>query len=124
MAEPQSQKLISQFRKNYYFLFSKIIFWPYFLGYQQLWSVYFFTLLGIPRTNSIGRVSDAGANVADSLPNSEEAIRRGEYVIIRSLIRVLEVIFFFVLPLVGLFLPLNSARVNFSSIDAMSSGWC
>ncbi|XP_050251484.1 uncharacterized protein LOC126698360 isoform X1 [Quercus robur] len=45
---------------------------------------------GIPRINSIGRVSDSGANVADHLPNSEEAIRRGEYAVIRSLIRVLE----------------------------------
>ncbi|KAM3683231.1 hypothetical protein ACB098_12G130800 [Castanea mollissima] len=45
---------------------------------------------GIPRINSIGRVSDSGANVADRLPNSEEAIRRGEYAVIRSLIRVLE----------------------------------
>ncbi|KAG6704370.1 hypothetical protein I3843_07G126100 [Carya illinoinensis] len=45
---------------------------------------------GIPRTNSIGRVFDAGANVVDHLPNSEDAIRRGEYAVIRSLIRVLE----------------------------------
>ncbi|XP_041022066.1 paladin isoform X2 [Juglans microcarpa x Juglans regia] len=45
---------------------------------------------GIPRTNSIGRVCDLGANVVDHLPNSEEAIRRGEYAVIRSLIRVLE----------------------------------
>uniref|UniRef100_A0A2P2MFN3 Uncharacterized protein MANES_01G236800 n=1 Tax=Rhizophora mucronata TaxID=61149 RepID=A0A2P2MFN3_RHIMU len=45
---------------------------------------------GIPRTNSIGRVFDSGSNVTDALPNSEEAIRRGEYVVIRSLTRVLE----------------------------------
>ncbi|KAJ4969553.1 hypothetical protein NE237_016254 [Protea cynaroides] len=45
---------------------------------------------GIPRTNSIGKVFDAGSNVTDNLPNSEEAIRRGEYAVIRSLIRVLE----------------------------------
>ncbi|XP_021661045.1 uncharacterized protein LOC110650395 isoform X2 [Hevea brasiliensis] len=45
---------------------------------------------GIPRTNSIGRVFDAGSTVADNLPNSEEAIRRGEYAVIRSLTRVLE----------------------------------
>lgn len=55
-------------------------------------AVYFFTLLGIPRSNSIGRVSEAGTNVADNLPHSEEAIRRGEYAVIRSLIRVLEVL--------------------------------
>ncbi|OAY62029.1 paladin isoform X1 [Manihot esculenta] len=45
---------------------------------------------GIPRSNSIGRVFDAGSTVADNLPNSEEAIRRGEYAVIRSLTRVLE----------------------------------
>ncbi|KAI9181243.1 hypothetical protein LWI28_012811 [Acer negundo] len=45
---------------------------------------------GIPKSNSIGRVSDSGSNVTDNLPNSEEAIRRGEYAVIRSLIRVLE----------------------------------
>ncbi|KAL5539852.1 hypothetical protein UlMin_045473 [Ulmus minor] len=45
---------------------------------------------GIPRTNSIGKVSDSAANAADHVPNSEEAIRRGEYAVIRSLIRVLE----------------------------------
>ncbi|KAF9620477.1 hypothetical protein IFM89_013094 [Coptis chinensis] len=45
---------------------------------------------GIPRTNSIGKVFDTGSDVTDSLPNSEDAIRRGEYAVIRSLIRVLE----------------------------------
>ncbi|XP_010245398.1 PREDICTED: paladin isoform X2 [Nelumbo nucifera] len=45
---------------------------------------------GIPRTNSIGKVSDAGSDITDNFPNSEEAIRRGEYAVIRSLIRVLE----------------------------------
>ncbi|KAK8630439.1 hypothetical protein V6N13_079231 [Hibiscus sabdariffa] len=45
---------------------------------------------GIPRSDSIGRVFDSGPNVTDNLPNSEEAIRRGEYAVIRSLIRVLE----------------------------------
>ncbi|KAL6225589.1 hypothetical protein ACLB2K_004438 [Fragaria x ananassa] len=45
---------------------------------------------GIPRTNSIGKVSDSSVIVADNLPNSENAIRRGEYAVIRSLIRVLE----------------------------------
>ncbi|XVF22236.1 hypothetical protein REPUB_Repub12eG0156200 [Reevesia pubescens] len=33
---------------------------------------------------------ESGSNVTDNLPNSEEAIRRGEYAVIRSLIRVLE----------------------------------
>ncbi|PPR88868.1 hypothetical protein GOBAR_AA31816 [Gossypium barbadense] len=45
---------------------------------------------GIPRNDSIGRVSDYASNVTDNLPNSEDAIRRGEYAVIRSLIRVLE----------------------------------
>uniref|UniRef100_A0A5B7CA18 Paladin n=1 Tax=Davidia involucrata TaxID=16924 RepID=A0A5B7CA18_DAVIN len=45
---------------------------------------------GIPRTNSIGKVSDSGSSVTDNFLNSEEAIRRGEYAVIRSLIRVLE----------------------------------
>ncbi|XP_057718159.1 uncharacterized protein LOC130932763 [Arachis stenosperma] len=45
---------------------------------------------GIPRSNSIGRISQSMTNIADHLPNSEEAIRRGEYGVIRSLIRVLE----------------------------------
>ncbi|KAK6803962.1 hypothetical protein RDI58_001746 [Solanum bulbocastanum] len=45
---------------------------------------------GIPRSNSIGRVSDCMSNLNDTLANSEEAIRRGEYTVIRSLIRVLE----------------------------------
>ncbi|XVE73576.1 hypothetical protein DITRI_Ditri11bG0129700 [Diplodiscus trichospermus] len=45
---------------------------------------------GIPRTNSIGRVFESGSNVTDNLPNSKEAIRRGEYAVIRSLMRVLE----------------------------------
>lgn len=45
---------------------------------------------GIPRSNSIGRVSDCISNLNDTLANSEEAIRRGEYTVIRSLIRVLE----------------------------------
>ncbi|RDX75322.1 Paladin, partial [Mucuna pruriens] len=45
---------------------------------------------GIPRSNSVGRVSQCLTNVADHMPNSEEAIRRGEYTVIRSLIRVLE----------------------------------
>ncbi|KAH6768947.1 metal ion-binding protein [Perilla frutescens var. frutescens] len=45
---------------------------------------------GIPRTNSMGRVSDLSSSISIELPNSEESIRRGEYAVIRSLIRVLE----------------------------------
>ncbi|KAM0939392.1 putative protein-tyrosine phosphatase [Dioscorea sansibarensis] len=44
---------------------------------------------GIHDTNFIGEV-DSVADVADNTTNSEEAIRRGEYAVIRSLIRVLE----------------------------------
>lgn len=49
-------------------------------------------LLGIPRTNSIGKVSVYGSNTSDNMINTEEALRRGEYTVIRSLIRVLEVL--------------------------------
>lgn len=45
---------------------------------------------GIPRTNSMGKIADFGSSVTDNLPNSEETIHRGEYPVIRSLIRVLE----------------------------------
>ncbi|XP_078444624.1 metal ion-binding protein isoform X2 [Wolffia australiana] len=47
---------------------------------------------GIPRTSSIGKIFSGGAAAAagDNIPDSEEAIRRGEYAVIRSLIRVLE----------------------------------
>ncbi|KAL3531572.1 hypothetical protein ACH5RR_010894 [Cinchona calisaya] len=53
----------------------------------------YFNRLGvsaIPRTNSIGKVSDCFSSITDNLPNSEEAFLRGEYAVIRSLIRVLE----------------------------------
>lgn len=46
--------------------------------------------LGIPRTSSIGKVFYAGNDVDDYSPSSEEAILRGEYAVIRSLVRVLE----------------------------------
>ncbi|KAI3732551.1 hypothetical protein L1987_63757 [Smallanthus sonchifolius] len=45
---------------------------------------------GIPRINSIGKVSLCGSNASDNMLNTEEALRRGEYTVIRSLIRVLE----------------------------------
>ncbi|KAK4406864.1 hypothetical protein Sango_0267400 [Sesamum angolense] len=45
---------------------------------------------GIPRTNSMGKVSDCCSTITPDLPNTEESIRRGEYAVIRSLIRVLE----------------------------------
>ncbi|CAN6317707.1 unnamed protein product [Urochloa humidicola] len=45
---------------------------------------------GIPRTGSIGKVFYAGNDVDDYMPSSEEAMLRGEYAVIRSLVRVLE----------------------------------
>ncbi|XP_078171859.1 metal ion-binding protein isoform X2 [Carex rostrata] len=45
---------------------------------------------GIPRTSSIGQVFATANYVPDNTPDSEEAIRRGEYSVIRSLARVLE----------------------------------
>ncbi|KAL6500192.1 hypothetical protein OROHE_025558 [Orobanche hederae] len=45
---------------------------------------------GIPRTNSMGKVSGCSSSIASDLPDSEESIRKGEYAVIRSLIRVLE----------------------------------
>ncbi|KQK14315.1 paladin [Brachypodium distachyon] len=45
---------------------------------------------GIPRTSSIGKVFYAVNDVDDFSPSSEEAILRGEYAVIRSLVRVLE----------------------------------
>ncbi|PIN20116.1 hypothetical protein CDL12_07213 [Handroanthus impetiginosus] len=45
---------------------------------------------GIQRTNSMGKVSDCSSSITSDLPSSEESIRRGEYAVIRSLIRVLE----------------------------------
>lgn len=46
---------------------------------------------GIPRTSSTGQVHDLAEESMDEVPDSEEACRRGEYTVIRSLIRVLEV---------------------------------
>ncbi|XP_073150432.1 uncharacterized protein [Henckelia pumila] len=45
---------------------------------------------GIQRTLSMGKISDCSSRITDDLPNSAESIRRGEYAVIRSLIRVLE----------------------------------
>ncbi|PWA70401.1 hypothetical protein CTI12_AA289430 [Artemisia annua] len=45
---------------------------------------------GIPRINSIGQVSRFGSNATDNMLNTDEALLRGEYTVIRSLIRVLE----------------------------------
>lgn len=49
-------------------------------------------MIGIPRSNSVGTISQSATNATDNLPDSEEAVRRGEYAVIRSLIRVLEVL--------------------------------
>lgn len=53
--------------------------------------ILFSNKIGIPRTNSIGKISESSEIVGNNLPSSEDAIRRGEYAVIRSLIRVLEV---------------------------------
>ncbi|KAK8954830.1 hypothetical protein KSP39_PZI001610 [Platanthera zijinensis] len=45
---------------------------------------------GIPRIHSIGKIYNTGVDVTDNMPNSEEAAQRGEYSVIRSLVRVLE----------------------------------
>ncbi|KAH9319094.1 hypothetical protein KI387_020863 [Taxus chinensis] len=45
---------------------------------------------GIRRTCSVGRILESESDVIDDIPDSEEALRRGEYTVIRSLIRVLE----------------------------------
>ncbi|KAF9688002.1 hypothetical protein SADUNF_Sadunf02G0151800 [Salix dunnii] len=56
---------------------------------------------GIQRTNSVGRIFDFSLNVNEYSPNSEEALRRGEYAVIRSLIRVLEHLAFFEIELIS-----------------------
>lgn len=82
-----------------------------------------FVILGIPRMNSIGKISDCGSTVADNLPNSEEALSRGEYAVIRSLIRVLEVVWrTFILILHG---P-EFQQLNFTIVLVCDFvlGWC
>lgn len=61
-----------------------------YLEFLDVWA--FLCAAGIPRTGSIGKVFYAGNDVDDYMPSSEEAILRGEYAVIRSLVRVLEVI--------------------------------
>lgn len=39
----------------------------------------------------MGKISGCCSRITDDLPNSEDSIRRGEYTVIRSLMRVLEV---------------------------------
>lgn len=58
----------------------------------------------------MGKVSDFSSSITSELSNSEESIRRGEYAVIRSLIRVLEV------PDNSLFLlPFFAVNIFFSS---------
>ncbi|CAM6102777.1 unnamed protein product [Calypogeia fissa] len=45
---------------------------------------------GIPRTSSTGLVHELAEEAMDEVPDPEEACRRGEYTVIRSLVRVLE----------------------------------
>ncbi|KAG8389637.1 hypothetical protein BUALT_Bualt02G0249700 [Buddleja alternifolia] len=63
----------------YLFLFSRI-----------MWQTVSDVFIGIARTTSMGKISDCCSSVTYDIPNSEESIRRGEYAVIRSLIRVLE----------------------------------
>ncbi|CAM6085710.1 unnamed protein product [Calypogeia fissa] len=44
----------------------------------------------IPRTSSTGLVHELAEEAMDEVPDPEEACRRGEYTVIRSLVRVLE----------------------------------
>lgn len=56
-----------------------------------LWCIMLNKDQGFPINNSFGRIFKDGENSAINLPNPEEAIRRGEYAVVRSLIRVLQV---------------------------------
>lgn len=55
---------------------------------------------GMTRSSSLGHVLQAG-ELCNDVPDSEEAIRRGEYTVIRSLIRVLEVILWSICTYLG-----------------------
>jgi hypothetical protein len=56
-------------------------------------SLCFEIFAGLPRSSSMGQILEAPKEVIYDMPDSEEALRRGEYTVIRSLIRVLEVSF-------------------------------
>lgn len=45
---------------------------------------------GLPRSSSMGMIHEARDEMLYEVPDTEEALRRGEYTVIRSLIRVLE----------------------------------
>lgn len=46
---------------------------------------------GLPRSSSMGMIHEARDEMLYEVPDTEEALRRGEYTVIRSLVRVLEV---------------------------------
>jgi protein-tyrosine phosphatase len=45
---------------------------------------------GLPRSSSMGMIHEARDEMLYDVPDTEEALRRGEYTVIRSLVRVLE----------------------------------
>lgn len=49
------------------------------------------TFAGLPRSSSMGMIHEARDEMLYDVPDTEEALRRGEYTVIRSLVRVLEV---------------------------------
>lgn len=49
------------------------------------------SIAGLPRSSSMGTIHEARDEMVYDVPDTEEALRRGEYAVIRSLIRVLEV---------------------------------
>lgn len=48
-------------------------------------------IAGLPRSSSMGMIHEARDEMLYDVPDTEEALRRGEYTVIRSLVRVLEV---------------------------------
>uniref|UniRef100_A0A7I4E3I3 Paladin n=1 Tax=Physcomitrium patens TaxID=3218 RepID=A0A7I4E3I3_PHYPA len=48
------------------------------------------SIAGLPRSSSMGTIHEARDEMVYDVPDTEEALRRGEYAVIRSLIRVLE----------------------------------
>lgn len=55
---------------------------------------YIDNIAGLPRSSSMGMIHEAKDEMLYDVPDTEEALRRGEYTVIRSLVRVLEVSIF------------------------------
>lgn len=77
--------------KSFYWIGDLLVFLFVLSHFKLTQYIPIYLYIGIPRTNSMGKVSDLSSSISTELPNSEESIRRGEYAVIRSLIRVLEV---------------------------------